>query len=65
MEIFFHFPSFLDIFSLEHKTYVSYTVNTMAVDDLVTQGARVSAAIVATQFLLNIPTSAPELRVWK
>ena len=35
-------------------------VNTMATDDLATQGARASAAMVLTTFCWNILASAPE-----
>ena len=40
---------------------VQESVNNMAVDELVTKGARTSAAMILTHFSLNIPVSAPEV----
>ena len=57
-----HFPSCLitkmalelKSFLMENKAYLSYKVNAMATDDLVTLGTRASAAMVFTLFFLNI-----------
>ena len=41
--------------SMKPRTYQSYNVNTMTVDDLVTQGARTSIAMVLTYFAHSNP----------
>ena len=41
--------------------HLYYIVNSMNADDLATQGARPSAAMVLTYFSQNIPISAPEV----
>ena len=40
--------------------HVSYIVNIVTADDLATQGARASVAMVLTYFSWNIPVSTPE-----
>ena len=45
---------------METLTRLSYTVNAMAADDSVTQGARTSTAIVLIKFSWGILVSAPE-----
>ena len=40
---------------------VSYIINTMAADELATQGARVSASIVLSYFSQNITSFIPEV----
>ena len=47
-------------FLTEAKDPFILKVNTMASDDLVTQGSRASSAIVLTWFLWNIPISTQE-----
>ena len=50
-------------FPWKRRTLVSYIASAMADDDLATQGARASAAMVLStkMFSRNIPISAPEL----
>ena len=50
------------------RTCISCIVNTMAADDLATQVARSSAAMVVSQFSWNISVSAPwglTIKAWK
>ena len=44
----------------QSRPYKSYTVNTIAADDLATPGARPAAAMVLVQFSHNIPVSTEE-----
>ena len=45
---------------MEYMDKFTYMVNTMAADDLVTQGTRASAAMVPIKFYENIPVTALE-----
>ena len=45
---------------METNTHFLYLVSTMAADDLATQGARSSGAVVLTHFSQDILISAPE-----
>ena len=46
-------------------THVSYIVNIVTADDLATQGATVSVAMVLTYFSWNIPVSTPERLIFQ
>ena len=46
--------------SWKTRSHVFYMANNMAADDLVTQGARASTAMVLIYLSQNIPVSAPE-----
>ena len=68
-KLYLHFLSFLIADKLQEVKTLFYgkqlptcvfTVKNIATDDLATQGARSSAAMVLTQFAQNIPTKAPE-----
>ena len=53
----------LNPFPQKTMNCLSCTANMTAVDDLATEGARASAAILLTDLSLNIPASAPEGKI--
>ena len=53
----------LNPFPQKTMNCLSYTADTTAVDDLATEGARASAAILLTDLSLNIPATAPEGKI--